>query len=94
MLKLKTKEDWERYLQEEPELKELAIKAGVENDFERAKELNGCIAVNFGKGVIQSEEERKLAKYMFCYVDADDFRSHLEQRCTMAKAAGIPLSDL
>lgn len=46
MLHNLNEESWKRALEREPKLKNLATKAGVENNYERAKELNGCFAWN------------------------------------------------
>ncbi len=89
-----TEESWKRALDKDPKLKDLAIKAGVENNFERAKELNGCFAWNCGDGVVKSEEERNLAQYMFCMSDEDDLRESLKGRIAAARAAGIDINDL
>ena len=60
-----TVDSWKLALERDSKLKELAIKAGVENNYERVKELNGCFAWNCGDDVVKTEEERELAKYMF-----------------------------
>jgi len=51
---------WERILDKHPDLKELAIKVGVENNPKKAKEIREKAMHNFGIGAL-SETERKLA---------------------------------
>lgn len=86
---------WRRLLEEDSKLKELAIKAGVENNPQRAQELDGCFAVNCGDGVIKSEAERELAKYLFCSdFDEEGIRSAVSGRILAAKSAGISINDL
>lgn len=86
---------WKRLLEEDSKLKELAIKAGVENNFQRVQELNGCIATNCGDGVVQSEAERDLAEYLFFEdFDGEGMRSAIEGRIAAARAAGISINDL
>lgn len=86
---------WKRLLEEDSKLKELAIKAGVENNPQRAQELNGCFAINCGDGVVQSEAERDLAMYLFCAdFDGEGIRSAIEGRIAAARAAGISINDL
>ena len=86
---------WKRLLEEDSKLKELAIKAGVENNSQRAQELNGCFAINCGDGVVQSEAERDLAQYLFCAdFDRERMRSAIEGRIAAARAAGISINDL
>lgn len=67
--------DWTRALEEDPKLKRLAVKAGLENDYKRAQELNGCIACNEGKDVIRNKYEKKLAIHLFARTDAKVRRS-------------------
>ena len=73
-----------------------ATKAGVENNYERAKELNGCFAWNCGDNVVKSKEERELAEYMFCIEDkgTNNFQDALQERILAAHAAGIGINDL
>lgn len=71
MLHNLTEESWKRALERDKKLKELAIKAGVEDNFERAKELNGCFALDCGARVVRSVEERNLAQYMFIRNEVD-----------------------
>ena len=86
---------WKQALEKDPKLKELAVKAGVENNVERAKELNGCFAWNCGHGVVKSEAEQDLAQYMFCIDDNDDgVKNSIQGRILAARAAGISLNDL
>ena len=79
---------WERLLEENPKLKELAVAAGVENDPERAQELGWSMAWNCGKGVISNEAEDALATYLFCMSDSASTKKALSGRMIMAKAAG------
>ena len=51
---------WCRILDKRPNLKELAIKAGVENNPEKAREIRGNLNPNFGRGKL-SEVEQELA---------------------------------
>lgn len=86
---------WKRLLEEDSKLKELAIKAGVENNPQRAQELNGCFEINCGDGVVQSEAERELAQYLFCAdFDGEGMRSAIAGRIAAARAAGISVNDL
>ena len=57
---------WKRFLSEHPKLRELAIKAGVEDNPQRAYELNSAYFLNCGEGIIKSEAEREFAIYMYC----------------------------
>ena len=96
MLHNLTEESWRRALQRDQKLKELAIKAGVQNNLKRAKELNGCFASNCGKDVVKSKEESDLAKYLFCIEDegSDNFQDALQGRILAARATGIGIDDL
>ena len=86
---------WKRLLEEDSKLRELAIKAGVENNPQRAQELNGCFAINCGDGVVKSEAESDLAMYLFCAgFDEERMRSSVLGRIAAAKAAGISINDL
>ena len=89
-------ESWKRALERDKKLKDLAVKAGVENNFERAKELNGCFAWNCGQDVVKSKEESELAKYMFCIDDegTDSLQDALQGRILAARTAGIGIDDL
>lgn len=91
-----TKESWKRAIERDAKLKELAIKAGVENNYERAKELNNCFAWNCGMNVVHSKEENELAIYMFCIEDEDSnsFQIALKSRIIAANKAGIGIDDL
>lgn len=82
MLHNLNEESWKRALERDPKLKNLATKAGVENNYERAKELNGCFAWNCGDNVVKSKEERELAEYMFCIEDkgTNNFQDALQER--------------
>ena len=93
MLRNLTEESWKRALERDPKLKELAIKAGVENNFERAEELNGCFAWNCGMDVVKSKEESELAKYMFC-IHENGLKDVLQGRILAAREAGIGIEDL
>ncbi len=86
---------WKRAVEKDKKLKELAIKAGVDNNYERAKKLNGCFAWNCGDGVVKSEEERELAMYLFCIEDeeSNSLQSALQGRILAAREAGIGLDD-
>ena len=96
MLHNLSKESWERTLERDKKLKDLAVKAGVANNYERAKELNGCFAFNGGDNVVKSEEERDLALYMFCIEDedSDSVQDSVQGRILAARAAGIGIDDL
>ncbi len=96
MLHILDEKSWKRALERDKKLKELAKKAGIENNFERAKELNGCFALNCGDGVVNSEAERDLARYMFCRYDedSDSLNAALQGRILAARAAGIGINDL
>ena len=86
---------WEQLLVEDPELKELAIKAGVEKNPKRVKELLGCFGTNCGDGVVRSEAERDLAKYLFLMpFDEKSFGESVSARIAAAEAAGIDIDDL
>jgi len=86
---------WKQLLEKDPRLKDLAIKAGVENNSQRAEELNGCIAINGGRDVIKSKEEEELAFYLFS-VDYEDplLKTSIEGRIAAARAAGIDINDI
>ena len=86
-MKLADEKVWKQLLEEKPKLKELAIKAGVVDNFKRVQELNGCLAVNCGDGVIQTEEERELAIYLFC--SNSDYKAAIEGRRLIARSAQI-----
>ena len=89
MLDLSKEGVWKRLLEEDSELKELAIKAGVEDNPKRAQELNGCYAWNCGSGVVKSEEERTLARYLFCCdFEGNGLRNTLIGRMIAAREAG------
>ena len=62
-MKLKDKAMWEKALAKDPDLRALAEKANC--TYERACELNSCMATNCEKGIIKNEAERELAMYMF-----------------------------
>lgn len=86
---------WKRLLEDYPKLKELAIKAGVENNPQRAQELNACFAINCGDGVVQSEAEEELAMYLFCRdFDEKEMKIAIEGRIAAARAARISINDL
>ena len=91
-MKISDEKVWKRLLEEYPKLKELVIKAGVENNPQRAQELNDCFAINCGDGVVKSEAERELAKYLFCAdFDGKGIKSAIEGRIAAARAAGISI---
>lgn len=96
MLHNLNEESWRRALERDQKLKDLAIKAGVENNYERAKELNGCFAWNCNHDVVKSKEESELAMYMFCMEDegSDSLQKALQGRILAARAAGIGIDDL
>lgn len=54
---------WNRILDKHPDLKELAIEVGVENNPEKAKELKTLFKHNFGFGKL-TETEKKLARHL------------------------------
>ena len=87
---------WEQALKKDEKLRGLAIKAGVKNDYKRAKELNGCFALNCGDDVVRCEAERDLAKYLFCIEDDDSnsVQDSMQGRILAARAAGIGINDL
>ena len=94
-MNISDEKDWKRLLEEDSELKELAIKAGVENNPQRAKELKDCFALNSGEGVVQSEAERELARYLFCTdFDMEKIKSAIAGRIIAARNAGISIDDL
>ena len=72
MLKFSNESEWKMALEKDAKLSQLAVAAGIENNFKRAKELNGCIACDCGDGVIKNEAERKLAMYMFCTITKEE----------------------
>ncbi len=96
MLDIYSRENWNPFLEGHPELKELVIKAGLENNPERVKELDGAFALNGGKDIVKSEAEAELALHLFAY----DYRhpnsldEALEGRIIAAKEAGIGIDDL
>lgn len=87
---------WKRALERDSKLKDLAIKAGVVDNYERAKELNGCFAWNCGRDVVKSKEESDLAMYMFCINDenSDSLHAAVKGRIIAAREAGIGINDL
>ena len=94
-MNLSDKKVWKRLLEQDPKLKELAIKAGVKNNPKRAEELKGCFALNGGRGVVKSEEERELAEYLFCAdFDGSKLRAAINGRIIAARAAGISIDNL
>lgn len=54
---------WNRILNKHPDLKELAIKVGVENNPEKAKEIKNLFKHNFGSGKL-SETEKIFARHL------------------------------
>ena len=86
---------WKKLLESNPELKELAIKAGIENDFKRASELEGCVEWNGGKDIIKSEAEEEFAIYVtFGLSDEKETNEIFQQRVESARRAGISVNDL
>lgn len=94
MLRILNEESWNRALENDPKLKDLATKAGIVNNYERAKELNGCFALNCGDDVVNSEAERELARYMFCVTDENSMQTSLQGRYLAARSAGIGINNL
>ncbi len=66
MLDLSNETVWARLLEKDPTLKELAVKAGAENNPKRAKELMESFAFNGGYRVAKTDAEKNLALYLFC----------------------------
>lgn len=66
MLETSTNFAWNRFTSAHPKLKELAIKAGVENNPQRAQELNCAYSSNGRERLVMSEAERELARYLYC----------------------------
>lgn len=85
---------WKRALEDDAKLKDLAVKAGVENNPERAKQLNRCFELDFGIHVCKSKEEQDLAQYLFCMTDPEEINIAIQGRIAAAKAAGISINDL
>ena len=79
-------ESWKMALERDEKLKDLAIKAGVENNYERAKKLNCCFTWNCGQDVVNSKEESDLAMYLFCIKDedSDGLQEALQERILAA----------
>lgn len=56
---------WAQALEEDPKLKELAIKANVVDNPKRAQELHNAFGINCGADVCKNEAEKELCEYMF-----------------------------
>ena len=93
-MQISDEKHWKELLEKDPELKKLAVKAGIENNFKRVQELEGCFAWNFGKDVIKSEDESDFALYMFCMTDNGEMDEVFQQRAQAARRAGISINDL
>ena len=91
MLKFSNESEWKMALEKDAKLRELAVAAGIENNFKRAKELNGCIAQNCGDDVIKNEDERELAMYMFCNITKEEIKTSIQGRCIAAQSAGVDI---
>ena len=91
MLDIYDEKNWKDFLESHPELKELVIKAGLENNPERVKELDGAFAWNFAKDVVCSKAEEELALHLFAYNyrHPDSLKDALNARMLVAKEAGI-----
>ena len=95
MKKITDETAWKKLLESDPELKELAVKAGIEDDFKRASELEGCVEWNGGKDVIKSEAEEEFAIYVtFGLSDEKETNEMFQQRAEAARRAGISVNDL
>ena len=96
MFDVYSEENWKIFLEEHPKLKELVVKAGLENNPKRVKELDGAFAVNCGEEIVKSNEERELAKHLFVhdYRHPNGLNNALKGRIIAAKEAGIALNDL
>lgn len=81
---------WEQVFISNPKIKELAIKAGIENNPKRLNELRGAFAFNFGRDVCKSEVERELSMYLFCcdLPGEDTIEDAISGRITAAREAG------
>lgn len=86
---------WKRLLENDSKLKDLAVKAGVENNAQRAQELSRCLAINCGEGVVKSKEELELATYLFCAnFNNEYYKSAIRGRIIAAREAGIKITDI
>ena len=91
MLNFSNENEWKIALSKDAKLSKLAVAAGVENNFKRARELNGCIAWDCGDGVIKNKAERELAMYMFCTITKEEIKTSIQERCIAAKSAGMDI---
>jgi len=89
MRRITDEKSWKQLMQEDKKLMQLAINAGVENNFKRISELNGCFSLNCGDDVVNSDAERELAMYLFCMTDNDALNSAYRTRHQVAHKAGI-----
>lgn len=96
MFDIYSEENWKPFLEEHPKLKELVVKAGLENNPERVKKLDGAFAIDCAEGVVKSKEERELAKHLYVhdYRHPHSLNDALRGRIIAAKEAGIGLNDL
>jgi len=67
MIDIYDENNWKTFLEEHPELKELVMKAGLESNPERVKELDGAFAWNFGRDIVKSKAEEELALHLFAH---------------------------
>ena len=91
MLEFSNESEWKMALEKDAKLRQLAVAAGIENNFKRARELNGCIAWDCGEGVIKNEAEMELAMYMFCTITKEEIKTSIQERCIAAKSAGVDI---
>lgn len=91
MLDIYDERNWKDFLESHPELKKLVIKAGLENNPERVKELDGAFAWNFAREIVRSKAEEELALHLFAYDyrHPDSLNNILKARIAIAKEAGI-----
>ena len=88
---------WKKLLETDSKARELAIKAGLENNPQRAEKLRrviNSIEYQNGRGIIKSDEERELAWYLCFCIDDIDFEGAIAGRIAAARAAGISINDL
>lgn len=91
MLDIYDEKNWKDFLESHYELKELVIKAGLENNPKRVQELDGAFAWNFAKDVASSKAEEELALHLFAhdYRHPNSLNDALKARMQVAKEAGI-----
>jgi len=78
--------NWAEFLEEHPKLRELVTKAGLENNPERVRELDGALPWSFCLGADKSDAEKELVIHLFVheYNKPNTFCDDSEKRLLMA----------